>query len=127
MRYLQLEEVIYIYTEMTQRCGGEAGLRDEAALEMVLNKPQVTFDGEELYPDLYTKAAVLMYALLQNKPFVAGNRQMALLLGMFLLRVNGYHVVATQDVLVELMLGIEAGTYKVDQLVSWLRGHAAPL
>lgn len=126
MRYINLEEVIYIYTEMIQRSGGDPGIADEALLESVLAKPLVTFDGDELYPDIFTKVAVLMYALIQNKPFVDGNKRVALLCGMFILRVNGYHVAAPQEAVVELIMEIERGRNKVDHLVIWLRKNAVP-
>ncbi|HAK73299.1 MAG TPA: type II toxin-antitoxin system death-on-curing family toxin, partial [Sporomusaceae bacterium] len=50
MRYLELEEVIYIYTQIIQRTGGLAAINDEKMLESILAKPLVTFEGDELYP-----------------------------------------------------------------------------
>jgi len=124
MRYLELEEVIYIYSEIIKRTGGEPGIADEQLLEAALSKPLVAFDGEELYPDIFTKVAVLTYALVTSKPFTVGNKRTALICALLLLRVNGYQIVATQDSLVDLMLSTEAGKMKVDQLVTWFRRNA---
>ncbi|MCX7780625.1 MAG: type II toxin-antitoxin system death-on-curing family toxin [Negativicutes bacterium] len=126
MRYLTLEEIIYIYTEIIQRTGGQPGISDESVLESVLNKPLVAFEGEELYPDLFTKVAVFMYSLINSRPFVDGNKRTALICAMFLLRSNGYQVIAPKDSLVELVQGIENGQNKVDQLVTWLRKNTIP-
>jgi len=121
MRYLTLEEVIYIYAEVVQCTGGNPGINDEAALEKILAKPLVTFEGEELYPDVFTKAAVLLSAMIKSKPFDSSNKQTALLCGMFLLRANGYGVIATQEEIIDLIEGAETGKYSVDHLVSWFK------
>jgi death on curing protein len=127
MRYLTLEEVIYIYSEIVQRTGGTAGINDDAALESILAKPLVAFEGEELYPDIFTKAAVLFYAMVSNKPFVSANTRTALLCALFLFRSNGYGVMAPQESVVDLAEGTEAGRYTVDHLVAWFRRNAAPI
>ena len=127
MRYLSLEEVIYIYTEVIQRTGGQPGITDEALLEGVLNKPLVTFEGEEIYPDLFTKVAVFIYSIISSRPFVDGNKRTALLCGMFLLRANGYQVIAPRDSLVDLIEGIEKGHHRVDHLINWIRKNAMPV
>lgn len=127
MRYITFEEIIYIYTEVIQRTGGQPGITDEKILESVLNKPLVTFEGEELYPDLFTKVAVFIYSLISGRPFIDGNKRTALMCGMFLLRANGYQVLAPRDSLVDLIQGIENGQNKVDHLVIWLRKNAMPI
>ena len=126
MRYLTLEEVIYLYSEVAQRSGVQPGIKDEKLLESILDKPMVAFEGEELYPDIFTKVAVLMYAIINSKPFASANKPAALACALFLLRANGYHIIATQEGLVELAEGTELGRYKVDHLVNWFRKNATP-
>ncbi len=41
--------------------GGHGGLRDLAALESAVARPGMTFDGEDLYPDLAAKVAALIH------------------------------------------------------------------
>lgn len=127
MRYLSLEEVIYIYTELIQRTGGQPGIRDEKNLEEVLAKPLVAFEGEELYPDLFTKVSVLMYALVNSKPFVSGNKRIAVMCGLFILRSNGYQLIVKQDKLIDVVMGIENGSYTVDYLISWFQKNSLPV
>jgi len=40
-----------------------------------LAQPEAGFGGEELYPDLASKAAALGHSLIQNNPFVDGNKR----------------------------------------------------
>lgn len=127
MRYLSLEEIIYIYSEIIRRSGGKPGISNEKILESVLMKPMVTFEGEELYPDIFTKVAVFLYAFINNRPFIDGNKRTALICALFILRVNGYHIIASQDKLIELAIDIEKGRYKVDHLINWLQKNAIPV
>ncbi|MEN6413744.1 MAG: type II toxin-antitoxin system death-on-curing family toxin [Veillonellales bacterium] len=127
MRYLSLEEVIYIYTEIIQRTGGQPGIAAENILESILAKPLVTFEGEELYADIFTKAAVLLYSMINNRPFIEGNKRTALICALFLLRANGYHVVAAQDSMVDLAEGAANGRYQVDNLVTWFQKNSIPI
>lgn len=126
IRYPSLEEVIYMYTEVIERTGGQAAISEEKELENVLAKPLVQFEGEELYPDLFTKAAVLLYSMIANRPFVDGNKRMALLCALFILRANGYHLITSQDNIVETILETANGRYHVDHLVSWFKKNAVP-
>ncbi len=127
MRYLTIEEVIYLYSEVVQRSGAQPGINDERLLDSILAKPMVAFEGEELYPDIFTKVAVLMYAIINSKPFASANKPTAMACALFLFRANGYHIIATQESLVELVEGTEQGRYKVDHLVNWFRKNATPV
>jgi len=127
MRYITLEEVIYIYTEIIKNNNGKAGINEEAILESVLAKPMVTFEGEELYPDLFTKLAVLVFAFINSRPFINENKCVAIMCALFILRVNGHHLTASQENLVEFIDGIEKGNYKVDHLITWLQKNAVPI
>lgn len=121
IRYLSLEEVIYIYSEVIEKTGGQAGIAEEKLLENVLEKPMVQFEGEEIYPDVFTKSAVLMYAMVTSRPFVDGNKRTALACAIFLLKANGYQVVSAQENIVEVIKGTSEGKYHVDYLVNWLK------
>ena len=73
--YLSLEQVLDLHRVQIRRFGGATGLRDRGALEAALGRPQMTFGGEDLYPDVAAKAAALMHSLVMNHPFVDGNKR----------------------------------------------------
>lgn len=60
-----------------KRTGGSSGVRDLGLLESALAPRRDTFDQEELYPDLWIKAAALMHSLISNHLFVDGNKRTA--------------------------------------------------
>lgn len=60
----------------TQAHPGEVD--SQFALANVVQRPQVTMLGREAYPSFSDKAAVLIFALLQSRPFHGHNRRVAL-------------------------------------------------
>ena len=50
---------------------------EKALLESALGNPQQTFSGQDLYPTLADKGAILYYSLIKNHPFKNGNKRTA--------------------------------------------------
>ena len=75
MIYLTPEQVLFIHSRLVAETGGSHGVRDLGLLESAVARPRATFDGKELYPDLFTKTAVLMDSLINNHPFLDGNKR----------------------------------------------------
>jgi death-on-curing protein len=71
-------EVLLLHARLIQRTGGSSGVRDMGLLGSALARPQATFGHNDLYPDLWSKAAALMPSLIKNHPFVDGNKRTAL-------------------------------------------------
>lgn len=57
-----------------------------------VQRPQTTIFGKEAYPTFGEKAAVLVFALLQNAPFKSGNRRAALAALLAFCELNGRHI-----------------------------------
>jgi death-on-curing protein len=75
VRYLTLNEVLEIYRKIILQSGGSFGIRDLHALESSLAQPRATFGGEDLYLSIADKASALGFSLIQNHPFVDGNKR----------------------------------------------------
>ena len=121
--YSSIEDVISAHGRLIQRFGGAAGLRDRAALESALARPQTGY-----YEDLIQEAAALWESLSQNHPFLDGNKRTAVTVTAAFLQVNGYKLefddIAAFKFLMELY---ENRTFHFGQLEGWLREHASPL
>ena len=94
-----------------------------SALESALAQPQMTFGGEDLYPTLADKAAALGYALIQNHPFVDGNKRTGHAAMEVFLVLNGYEVRAAVDEQEQLILHVAAGETNREAFTAWLRSH----
>jgi len=124
MRYLAPEEVLLIHERILDKFGGAGGLRDWGLLDSAVNRPRAAFEGKDLYPDLFTKAAVLGHSLVLNHPFVDGNKRTAWEAMHTFIEENGYSLQAKHDEIVELMLRIEDKSLGVEQIAGWLKAHS---
>ena len=124
MRYLSLGEVLDLHRRIVARWGGAAGIRDLGALESAIAQPRMTFGGSDLYPDIVEKAAALCFSLIQNHPFVDGNKRVGHAAMETFLVLNGYEIHASVDDQERAMLAVAAGTLSRNGLTEWLRDCA---
>lgn len=121
MKYLTAEQVLFIHARVISETGGSHGVRDLGLLESAVARPQATFDGTDLHPDLFIKAAALMHAIIQNHPFVDGNKRTGLAaLGLFL-QINGRSLTATNRQLEALTLKVATAKIALPEMADWLR------
>ena len=123
MRYVTLSEVLEIYIRVMQQSGGTLGILDLGALESAVAQPRMTFGGAELYPTIIEKAAALGFSLIQNHPFVDGNKRTAHAAMETFLVVNGGEISATVDEQEEVILQVASGGIGRDAFTHWLRNH----
>jgi len=119
--YLSLEQVLDLHRVQIRRFGGAAGLRDRGALEAALGRPQMTFEGEDLYPDIAAKAAALMHSLVMNHPFVDGNKRVGAHASILFLLANDAEPTFAVAELVEITLAVARGEVNAEALAIWLR------
>jgi len=98
------------------------GLADSA-----LASPRAGFGGEDAYPGLLEKAAVLVEHLARNHPLPDGNKRCAFLALERFLAANGQPIGdADPDVDVPMVEQIAAGTVSADEVVAGLELRTAP-
>ena len=56
-RFLSVEEIETLHTQVISQSGGSPGLRDRGGLESAAAQPAMTFQGVDLYPEISDKAA----------------------------------------------------------------------
>ncbi len=126
MRYLTLREILEIYQRVMQQSGGLVGIRDLGALESAVAQPRMAFGGAELYPTVVEKAASLGFSLIQNHPFVDGNKRTAHAAMETFLLLNGYEIRATVDEQESVILQVASGRMNRYEFVRWLNAHNEP-
>jgi death-on-curing protein len=122
-RYLGLDEALAIHAHQIARYGGTPGIRDRALLEKALAMPKATFGAELLHPSLPEQAAAYVFHLVKNHPFLDGNKRVGLACGLAFLRLNGLRLVAGEDELVDLILGIATGTVSKAEVSVFIAEH----
>lgn len=123
MRYLSLQEVISLHSLLIAQSGGSAGLRDRGALESAVAQPEASFGGEDLYPDLASKAAALGHSLIQNHPFVDGNKRIGHAAMEVFLLLNRHEIDASVDDQEKIIINVASGKVSRIELSEWISKH----
>lgn len=121
MNYLTAEQVVFIHAFVVDETGGSHGVRDLGLLESAVARPQATFDGDDLHPDIFIKAAALLHALIQNHPFVDGNKRTGALAVILFLEFNGYELNAKNKELESFALKVAVSKISLSEIADWLR------
>lgn len=125
--HLSVEQVLELHRLLLRDFGGAPGVRDRGALEAAVGRPQATFGGEDLYPDLAAKAAALLHSLVQNHPFLDGNKRVGAMAMELLVLANGQELAATDEEFEDLTLSVARGELSAEAITIWIRQRLSPL
>lgn len=120
MRYLTLNEVLHLHERLLAQTGGPSGVRDIAGLESALAQPRMTFDGTELYPAISEKAAALGFSIIQNHPFLDGNKRTGHAAMEIFLLLNGFEIQSSTDEQEKIVLLVASGAMSRKTFSDWV-------
>ncbi len=123
IHYLTPEQVLFIHSRLVAETGGGRGLRDLGMLLSALGRPQSTFDENDLYGDVFLKAAALMDSLVRNHPFVDANKRTALVSTALFLQINGNRFVANNEEIVGFSMACARSELSLQQIAGWFQNH----
>lgn len=123
MIVLSKQQIIAMHHTLIVETGGLDGLRDDGLLDSAIAAPFQTFDSTELFQSIQQKAARLACGLVQNHPFLDGNKRIAAHTMLVFLALNGISLFYTQDELASVFLKTAAGEVDYDDLLQWVIDH----
>ncbi len=88
-KHMSVAAVKQIHSKAIHSHGGDDGLRDEGLLASAVAAPQATSGGECIMSDHIEIAAVYLFYLCNNHPFIDGNKRTALATCLVFLVANG--------------------------------------
>ena len=103
--------------------GGSQGIRDQGLMESAIARPYQTFDGEDLYPTVFEKAAALTESIIINHPFIDGNKRTGLLAMLVILEIGNFKITASNDDTYNFTIEISTGEIKFEEIVLWLKNN----
>ena len=86
------------------------------ALSMAVNLPKQHIFGKDLYPDVFSKAAVLLINLIKKHPFHNANKRTAFLAAYIFLKLNGYSLKMENQEVVGFVVKIATYQGEFDEL-----------
>ena len=120
-KYLTVIEVLTIHAAMIDEFGGTEGIRDLGALESAVFRPETGY-----YDGPIEEAAALMESLLQNHPFLDGNKRTAFAAADLHLRMNGLAYSGTQaEAMAFIDAVFEEKAVSASSIADFLRSHTS--
>ena len=121
--FLSVDEVVEIHRLLIKRFGGADGIRDTGLLESALCRPRTGY-----YENLVDMAAAMFESLINNHPFVDGNKRVAFFATDVFLRLNGYRfLVEGKEAHRFLMQRFDSHSCDLEHLAPWIRASIEEL
>ncbi len=121
--FLTLDEVIAIHSDQIKRYGGLSGIRDIELLKSAVAMPAVGFAGEFLHTDIFEMAAAYLYHIIQNHPFIDGNKRAGTVAWIVFLLMNGIEVDINENTLEALVLSVAVGKTGKSEITQFFRNN----
>lgn len=118
-----LEDILEVHHFSIEKYGGATGIRDENSLQSAIARPFHNFGGEDLYKNVFEKAAALGESLICNHPFIDGNKRTGLLAMVALIESYGYTFSSSQQDAYNFTIAIASGKATFDEIVNWLKAN----
>jgi len=127
MIFLTKREFIAINQLVISRSDSELlGVQYPQGLDIVVKQPRQVLFGQELYPNIWLKAAFIIQKVTKKHIFADGNKRTAIIAGVTFLEANGYKLDFTAEAGESLILSV---TNSPDNdrimltLAEWLKRH----
>jgi death on curing protein len=121
--FLTLDEVLEIHRDQLARYGGSNGIRDLGLLQSALAQPAARFAGEFLHTDLFGMAAAYLFHIVQNHPFVDGNKRVGTVAALVFLELNDLELDAPENALEALVRCVAQGQADKAVIAAFFRQH----
>ena len=120
-RWITEREALGIHDRLLAAHGGAAGLRDEGLLQSALARPCQHYAYST--PDIIELAAIYTKGIVQNHPFVDGNKRTGFTVGVVFLELNRFEFKASEENVIQTVLALAAGDLDEAGYASWLRSN----
>ena len=122
--FLTLDEVLELHEDSIRLYGGTSGVRDVGLLQSALSMPAASFGGAFLHPDLPSMAAALLFHIVQNHPFLDGNKRTGLAAARVFLLTNGVRFDPPKREVEALVLAVADGSADKNAATAFFKLHA---
>lgn len=114
----------YIHDQIIEASGGSKGFHDEGLIRSALARPNHSAFGEDIYGDLFMKAAALLDSIARNHGFRDGNKRTAMAAAALYLSLHNIEVQFTNEEYEMIMLHVVNDKPDVEEIKTWLMQHA---
>lgn len=124
--FLTLDEITEIHRDQIARYGGSEGIRDFGLLKSAVAIPAAGFGGQFLHADLCEMAAAYLFHIVQNHPFIDGNKRVGAVAAYVFLAMNNMQLTAKQSAYADLVLSVACSETPKSAVAEFFRSNTAP-
>ena len=122
--FLSIDDVHVIHLDQTQRYGGDPGVRDVGFLESALAQPRVAFAGKTLHAFPFEMAAAYLFHIVQNHPFIDGNKRTGAVAALMFLDLNGVELNVPKGAIYDITIAVATGQAGKQAVAEFFHQHA---
>jgi death-on-curing protein len=121
--WIEVRDVLAIHDRGLALYGGASGVRDQGLLESAIARPRQHY-AYASSPGIVEMAALYTAGIVQNHPFVDGNKRTGFVVGALFLELHGFDFKASEADATQAVMGLAAGTLDEAGYVTWLRASS---
>ena len=127
IHYLSEAEIIAVNEEMVSEFGGIHGVRDLHVLSSAVGRPQMSIGFQDAYKSIFEKAAALFHSIINNHPFLDGNKRTSLFAAILFLERNKWSVQFKRKEVVRFTRKAVNENYSIEQISQWIKTHSVKI
>lgn len=124
IEYLSLDDLLTLAADL-----GVSRIRDLGLLDAAAHRPQSSLMGQDAYPGLHEKAAVLLESLVRNHPLIDGNKRLGWMAVYVFYGLNDVALDAPEDDAYDLVIATATGSVSYQEVAArlseWAHGGIA--
>jgi death-on-curing protein len=122
--FLDMDHVMRLHRSLIEHYGGIDGIRDVGLLQSAVSMPQASYGGQYLHGDIFEMTAAYLFHIVQNHPFLDGNKRTGAATAIVFLAINDIEIDNDEEGLVDLTLSVATGQTGKAQIAEFFRPHA---
>ncbi len=122
--WLEMDAVLALHDMQLATFGGPAGLHDAGLLESALHRPRNVLFDATVAPSLARLAAAYAFGLVENHPFVDGNKRTGLVVSFTFLKLNGQKMTASEEDTYQTFINLASGALSEEALADWISANS---
>ena len=119
--FLDLDHTLRLHRSLIEHYGGIPGIRDVGLLQSAISMPQASYGGNYLHRDIFEMAAAYLFHIVQNHPFLDGNKRTGAASAIVFLALNDIEIDNDEQGLVDLTLSVATGQAGKAEIAEFFR------
>lgn len=124
--WIDEQVALVIHERLLSLHGGASGVRDKELLKSALARP-LNLLAYDQQADVLPLAAAYTAGILQNHPFVDGNKRTGFVVGVLFLELNGYRFTATEEDSAQAVIALAADSLDEAGFKLFLADNSIPV